>query len=292
MINASTELNRFLDRHADLFNDAILKLIRAHLGQANYDKALWDLANLIQKTMILADLHGRKRMLMQADYVERHQTGRFTSSSMTPIVPDVPFVEAIEDLVSREPRLERSSKELSRLYNTEHVFGLAYSSDVVVTKKIQDVIAASMKEGTSLTEAEPIISQMGDWTRSYSDVVYRTNAATSYNKGRFQQAKDENVAKIIPAMEFFALIGDPATRPNHAAAHGLIAATDNPIWKRFRPPLGYQCRCSAEFVSIFDLEDRGLIKDGKVTTYFPPNFQNAYPDPGFKVGAVDMGYGG
>ena len=228
MIDASHELNKLLDRSSYLFEDALTNLAKSRLGLGDYDKAFWELANLIQKTMILADLHGRKRILMEADAIARH-AAKFSTTlpPSTPIVPGVPFVEAIEDLVSREPRLEQSSRELSRLYNTERVFGLAYSSDLALTKKIQDVISRTMKEGEGLAQAEKVIAEMGDWTRSYAAVVFRTNANTSYTQGRFAQAMDTDVAKVIPAMEFFSQ-RDDRTRPNHRAAHGLIAATNSP----------------------------------------------------------------
>ena len=65
----------------------------------------------------------------------------------------------------------------------------------------------------------------------------------------------------------------------------MIAATDDPVWRQFQPPVGYGCRCSAEFVSVYDLEKRGLIRDGRVIRYLPPGFAQAHPDAGFKVGA-------
>ena len=45
------------------------------------------------------------------------------------------------------------------------------------------------------------------------------------------------------------------------------------------------CRCAAEFVSVFDLEKRGLIRNGRVMRYLPPGFAQAHPDANFKVGA-------
>jgi hypothetical protein len=87
-------------------------------------------------------------------------------------------------------------------------------------------------------------------------------------------------------MEFYAL-DDARVRPHHKAADGLIAAVDDPIWDTFKPPLGYRCRCSVNFVSVFELEDRGLIKNGKVVRYLPPSFAFARPDENFKVGAMD-----
>ena len=238
MMDAQRELRRLLTRTATSFEQAIIALAKARMGKGDYSSAVSDMAELIRETLILSNLYGRKRLLMQADAARSR--GTFSAQIESPSAYGETFDEALADLVSRDPRLERSSIELSRLYNTEHVFGLAYSADLAVTKKIQETISRSVREGLGISDVAPIIEEMGPWSRSYAEVVYRTNASTAYTAGRFQIARDPDVAEVIPAMEFVALL-DARTRPNHAAAHGMIAATDDPIWRQFQPPIGYSC---------------------------------------------------
>lgn len=238
MMEADVELNRFLDRKASIFNQALLQLASAHMGKADYNVALSDLAQLLRHTMMLADLHGRKRVLMEADRFKK--TAKFDLPSSNPITPGVPFEEAIEDLITREPRLENDYRRVAELYNTEHVFAAARSVDLNVTRRVQKALEDMMREGKGISSTEPIIREIGDWTRSYSETVYRTNANTAYTKGRFEQMLDPDVLEVMPAFELVGL-EDQNTRPNHYAAHGLIASVDDPIWRRFKPPLGYQC---------------------------------------------------
>ena len=195
------------------------------------------------------------------------------------------FEEAVEALVSREPRLEQSAIELSRLYNNERVFGMAFSIDQKLTERVQETLARVMREGGGVSTAEKILEDIVPFTKSYATNVYRTNLATSYNEGRKKQAQDPAVAEVIPALQFRSM-DDARVRPNHAAADGLVAATDDPVWRRFTPPIGHQCRCAIEFVSLWELEQRGLIRNGKVVSYYPPGWAGAHPDPNFKVGAV------
>jgi SPP1 gp7 family putative phage head morphogenesis protein len=283
MITGPEELERFYDRKATAFSEAFRRLAHARLFGKGYDTAINDLRKTLQATLILSNLQGRKRTLMEADYMSRKQS-RFDGTK-TPLSGLV-FEEAVEDLLSREPRLENSSRELSRLYNTDHVFGMARSIDLVLTERVQKALVELERSGVGFFDAEKVLAEITPFTRSYAAVVYRTNLSTNYNIGRMQQAADPEVAEIIPALEYNALT-DARTRHNHAAASGLIAATKDPIWKTFTPPLGYNCRCSVETLSRWELERKGLLrKDGSVVRFFPPTFSMAHPDENFKVGAA------
>ena len=102
-------------------------------------------------------------------------------------------------------------------------------------------------------------------------------------------AKDPVIAEIVGAMEYNAM-SDPETRPNHWAAHGMIASVNDPIWVKLKPPLGYNCRCQTNLVDKFTLDRMGLIKPtgevtrgwrtgpDKATTTAPARFSNARPD--------------
>lgn len=281
MITGQEELERFWDRKATVFADAFENLAWARMSGSGYDDAIREVQNCLQATLVLSDLHGRKRTLMEAD---RYRRSRFDDSKSP--VSSLIFEEAIDDLVSREPRLENNARELSRLYNNDHVFGMALSVDRTITEHVQKKLVDIERHGGGLIQAEEVMAELTPFSRSYAANVYRTNMATSYNRGRFAQAADPEVAEIIPALEFSAM-HDARTRPNHAAAHGLIAAVTDPIWASFLPPIGYQCRCAAETVSRFELESRGLLrKNGSVVRYYPSSFNRAHPDENFKVGVM------
>jgi hypothetical protein len=229
--------------------------------------------------MILANMNARKRVLMEADQASKRS--RF-SAEKSPISP-LPFDEAIENIVSRDPRLAAGYLEVQRLYNEEHVFALAKSVNTNLTKRIQAAIAEAGRSGAGLPEFKKLWKEITPWAQSYGDTVFRTNASTSYNEGRFTQAEDPDVQEVIPAMEYISM-HLPTSRPNHEAAAGLIAATNDPVWDKIKPPNGYNCLCGVNFISKYELERRGLWKDGAVIRFLPPNFAAAHPDPGFNAG--------
>lgn len=282
MISAQQELETFWNKSTDLFSEAFSDLARTRLGRGDYAEAFQALADLLYHTLVLSNLYGRKRMLMEADSLKARS--KYDAIEEKTPLSKLTFQEAIDDLLRREPRLVSSSIELSRLYNTEKIFGMVHSIDEKLTARVQEALAGFVRQGKGYHDASAILREIMPWTRSYADLVYRNNLSTVYTEGRFDQAEDPDVAKVIPALRFTSM-HDARTRPNHEAADGLIAAVDDPIWNRFKPPLGHQCRCGVEFVSVFELERRGLIRDGKVIRFLPSIFGSAYPDPGFKIGA-------
>lgn len=291
MIQASQELQRFLDRRARLFQEVMVKLANAFRQPERWDAALRELSEIIRGTLILSDLHGRRRMLMEADYVRRvgkaSRVGSFEDTS--PATAAMEFEEAVGDLLDRDPRLAKSAEEVSRLYSSQKTFALARSSSLKLTVRIQELMGQMMREARGVDDAAPEIlkaakQEAHDFARAYAETVYRTNVNTAYTEGRFLQAEDPAVAEVIPAMEFVSA-RTPTSRPNHVAAHGMVAATGDSIWGMFKPPIGYNCQCAANFASVYDLKRQGLMRGGNVVRYLPPSFGNAYPDPGFKVGA-------
>src|SRR5256885_1759242 len=128
MISAHKELDEFLDRKATVFYQAIMALAHAKFTGGDVVDARKELAHVIQRSMILADLHGRKRLWMEYDASQK-QVSRFTDIPETsPIAPSLTFEEAVEDILKREPRLARSAAEVSRLYSTQKVFAMARSA--------------------------------------------------------------------------------------------------------------------------------------------------------------------
>lgn len=293
MISAREELDRFLDKRTTLFNDALMKVVEAKFGKGSVVDSVNDLADLIRHTMILSDLHGRKRLLMEFDRaVERQPAGAFGYvPDATPIVPSLPFEEAVEDIVKREPRLAASAEEVARLYSRAKVFALAKAAEGNVddriaayrTQKVKELLTKTVEEGEGVDEFSQAMRELGPWTRAYSDTIYRTNVSNSYTEGRFSQAKTPDIIDATPALEYVG-VGDDRTRPNHRAAFGLIAGIDDSVWHVHKPPQGYNCRCGVRLVSRFELERKGLLSpDGKVIRYTPPAFGSAQPDPDFKV---------
>jgi len=79
-----------------------------------------------------------------------------------------------------------------------------------------------------------------------ANLVYRTNMQAAYQAGRWAQF--ERTKDALPILVYSA-VNDSRTRPTHRAMHGMAFPMDHPFWKRFYPPNGYNCRCTARPMS-------------------------------------------
>jgi SPP1 gp7 family putative phage head morphogenesis protein len=72
------------------------------------------------------------------------------------------------------------------------------------------------------------------------ETIFRTNLQNHYNRGRCEQQNKS--VKYFPYYMYSAVM-DNRTRPAHAAMHGFVARFDDPIWRVWTPPCGFNCRC-------------------------------------------------
>ncbi len=86
--------------------------------------------------------------------------------------------------------------------------------------------------------------------------IYRTNLQTAFQAGRYTQLTKPHILKARPYWKYVA-VNDTATRPAHAEMDGKIFHHDNPIWRIWYPPNGFNCRCQ-----VVSLSDREIERDG------------------------------
>lgn len=106
-------------------------------------------------------------------------------------------------------------------------------------------------------------------SRARLETIIRTNVQTAYAAG--QWLSYEKNKKFQPYLMWSA-INDSRVRPAHLAMDGYIAHVDDPIWKVWRPPAGYNCRCTQIALTEKQALARGYGKQIR------PDVQ---PDPGF-----------
>ncbi len=293
-----------LNRSPRLIKAAMNNLAEALIGgvpdEVHAEK--FKLGRLMGNVLALANVMGRKRTLMEADYTRpKHRAGDlFRDRSFGPwafaapvmfdidyIFPDDAFQEALDDLITRDPRLARTGDEIRDVYSTGGFALRGITRDIsdqaqkTLTRKIQMAMTKLASEGKTTNDAKKVLAEIGDFSEAYAQTVYRTNLATAFTAGRFKQLDDPDVKRVAPALEYEA-VDDADVRPNHFAAKGLLANTDDAVWDIYSPPMGYNCRCDPRVVDVFELENRGLLlKNGRAKTVYPATFRKARPDPGF-----------
>lgn len=282
------ELSGLLALQAPALDAGLAAAVRAILsGDIRAERAaMRQVGETVAATQGLSHLLGARRVLLERDHYagerssKRPETAAYAITSVySPVVPNAPFRQAVDDIVAREPRLASSAAEVSQLYGEGHAFAMAQSTDLVLTRKVQDVVAQALRNGVDVERAAAVIAQMGDWRAAYARNVFRTNVATAYSAGRLAQATDPDVADIVAGLRHSAVM-DRDTRKNHAAGHGYTAPASSPVWRTHRSPLGYQCRCTDEIVDVFRARREGLLVRGQIVETAPP--ADFHPDPGFR----------
>lgn len=288
MIDPQTELERFFAASTEQVTDLIRRVARSMLDRRmNNEGAIKVLQKQLSEIMTLAHLHGARRVVLEVD---KASGGRKWRAAMSDLIPKVPFRQAVEDLVDRIPTWETGQtwQDVARAYQEGPAFAAVRASSLQITERVQKAVSTALDKGQSIGTISGLMQDLDDWSQAYADTVFRTNAATAYSRGRMEEAQRPLVKREMPAFERFSA-QDVDVRDNHAAAHGLIAATDDPIWLTSSGggpamvPSGYNCRCSLRLVDREELDSRGLLlPDGGVKRYYPPKFGGYYPDPGFE----------
>jgi len=284
------ELAELADNSVSSFTKAMRRVIRSQFTESDRESALGNLGTIIAESMTLADILGRRRLMLEL------RSAKATGAGLppvlfaeTPTIPALTFLQAVRDLTSRGPMEGFNWRQVAELYQTRQAFALARSADVALTERIQKTIVKFLRKGVQVRNAEKVIADMGDFTTAYAETVYRTNLSTAYSAGKFDQAARPEVAKVIGGFEFVTSRDSDVRRgrkedggENHAAAHGFLAATTDPIWDTTSPPAGYACRCSLRMVPRTELVQRGLVDaSGQVTRLIPSGFSAYSRHPAF-----------
>jgi SPP1 gp7 family putative phage head morphogenesis protein len=266
------ELDDLREHRATLVSSVMDRIIEAHLaGDAEGKRAAEAaLADQFARTAALASLLGARRLLLEMD-AKLGRSRKYAASSETPVIPRVPFREAVAELVRRDPRLARTAAAVSKLYSRERAFAMARSASLKLTGRVQEILVKALREGKDrlaterrIVSASEAMQAARPFTLAYAANVYRTSLATAYSAGRFRMAEDPDVAAEVPGFRFDA-VGDADTTRWCLALDGLMAASADPVWRQVSPPVHYQCRSSLSLASRDDFRRAGLVgKDGKI----------------------------
>lgn len=271
------------ERSTRALGEAMESLARSIVAERDQTPALDRLGRVIGRNVFLAELLGRESTARVARAVQG--AGKRYADVPAIVIPQIPFSEAVDEIVSRTPEVEEfgTEKYFDAIMRGRFVLDAKHAARVSVAERVLKAQIKLTSEGASAHDAGKVIAEIGDWTQAYGETVYRTNISRSFSTGRMAQVEQPGVREAIPAFRFSA-IDDDAVRENHFAADGLIAPTSHAIWARFKPPLGFRCRCGLDFVDVFEYEDLGSRRLLKGGVLYPPNIDKAGPDPGFRVG--------
>ena len=168
-------------------------------------------------------------------------------------------------------------------------FTVAKATSLDVLESIQLELDRALAMGTTEHEFKknltPVLQKLGWWGKQINvdsngnakdvqlgsprrlSTIYRTNLATAYQAGRYQQQLASS--ETHPYWQYVATMDD-RTRTAHAALHLKVFRYDDPIWQKLYPPNGWGCRCRVRALTESQVRREGLTVEsstGKLETY-------------------------
>lgn len=198
----------------------------------------------------------------------------------------LPIIEnAVADLFSRQiltPTDYYAAESRSR----DRAFTVARESREDVLERIRDKLAETVKEGASLKSfrdsLEPDL-QASFIGPAHQETVYRTNVQTAFREGQDRMASHPIVAEIFPYRTWDA-VHDARTRKTHLALEKLglsgtnVYRADDPFWKVWKQPAGYNCRCGSRYITIENAARLGVDEAKEwLRTSRRPNLESRLP---------------
>ena len=172
-----------------------------------------------------------------------------------------PFLEAINYMKKKSIMPTTSWNDIVGKAH-QKTFTIAKVTKLDMLQDVQDLLISSMQNGMSWADFKndflSLVSQKG-WVVDPSlpaeekkikkpwriETIFRTNMQNSFATGRWDQMMKST--KLLPYLQYDA-VDDSQTRPAHKALDGIIARYDDPLWEKFAPTNGYNCRCRLNVV--------------------------------------------
>jgi len=101
-----------------------------------------------------------------------------------------------------------------------------------------------------------------DWR---TRIIYRTNIASSYAAGRWQQLNHPDLLTSRPYWKYIHNDTVSHPRPLHVSWSGKVLKHDDPFWQTHFPPNGWGCRCRVVAVSQSDYTGASAPDNGVYT---------------------------
>jgi len=154
----------------------------------------------------------------------------------------------------------------------------AYQADLLT--ELRQMVDKAIAGGTDIREFRqqfrPLVQKYG-WQLQgggpawRSDLIWRTNIATAYQAGRWQQFETAG----IEYLEYLHNDSVRHPRPKHQAMDGIILPRTDPFWQVNYTPNGFGCKCRVMAATKKQFEAAGPEK-----TTRPENWQDL-PDKGW-----------
>ena len=119
---------------------------------------------------------------------------------------------------------------------------------------------------------------------AHAETVFRNQTMNAYNSASKLEMEDDEISDLIWGYEY-STMDDDRVRPTHQRMHGYKAPANDPVWSRWWPPNGHNCRCMVTGISTAEAEVLGIKRSKKLPKKVKDDKGNDIPmepDEGFK----------
>lgn len=183
----------------------------------------------------------------------------------------MPFEEALKWWTDRggDPEMLRevlgAYRERAQQYTRDQIDTIAQRAVDELTRTLD--AGGTLPEFQKALASEAVTLGIEPATPGYLENVYRTQVASAYGAGRWQQMNDPAVLEARPYRQY-RTAQDSRVRSAHAVMDGVTWRADDPAFANIATPCGFQCRCSIVTMDEGDVEDGGY----SVSTSVPAGF--------------------
>lgn len=164
-------------------------------------------------------------------------------------------------------------------------FGISGVAQADFLSAVRGHVERALTDGTALRDFQRTVQDLAASHEVYGltparlETIYRTNTQRAYQAARYRELSDPGVQALLPYWRYVAVM-DNRVRPEHAAMHDKIYRADDPIWREWYPPNGFNCRCTVVPLTEDELRAEGLTVETE-----PPD---TTPDPGWSGRGGDL----
>ena len=244
----------------------------------------------LRDSLVLSNLRGRSQT------VEELRVKGELPKSLQAIpgeTPEVAESRVVQILRAKVPALRETAETLNRLYMNRAFFVTEQLGPILETQveKLRELIIRRARgEGLAprptigvkglLQEARDTINL----TKFRLETVFRTNIGQAFMDGVLEQQEEPEVKAAIVYREYISSL-TKTTRTTHAAIHGFLAPSDDPVWQTIWPLNGFNCLCHPPR-PIFapEAKRRGLVEGGRpIGRRFSNSVQRDLIETGFAM---------
>jgi SPP1 gp7 family putative phage head morphogenesis protein len=155
-------------------------------------------------------------------------------------------------------------------YKTLQIAGA--STDKKIRTALQDAIQNNLPPQAGIVALRKAFLDSGIVPRSdyQLESIFRTQSQIAYNAGRWSADQAPEIQDVLWGYQY-ATVGDNRVRESHADLEGVTLPKDDPFWRKWWPPNGWNCRCTA--IPLYEKHKLVYPKPGIL------------PDPGFAFNA-------